>query len=148
MFCDQVSATLIAGKGGDGCVSFHRQKYIAHGGPDGGNGGRGGNVVLRVNRNLNSLIHLKKRTIYTAEVGTAGHRYDKAGRQGKDLVLEVPPGTLVYDEANDRLLVDLVEEGEDFVILPGGRGGFGNAHFATSIRQAPDFAEKVNPGLK
>jgi len=146
MFCDQVSATLIAGRGGDGCASFRREKFVAFGGPDGGNGGKGGSVVLRVNSNLNSLIDIKKQKIYKAEEGTAGHRFDRAGRSGEDLVLEVPPGTLVYNEDTDELMADLVENNEQFVMLEGGKGGFGNAHFTTSIRQAPDFAEKGEPG--
>jgi GTP-binding protein len=146
MFCDQVSVTLIAGRGGDGCVSFRREKYISHGGPDGGNGGKGGSIVLKVNPNLNSLIDLKKRKIYKAESGTPGHRYDKAGKHGNDYILDVPPGTLLYEEESDELIADLVEPGSEYVVLEGGKGGFGNAHFATSVRQAPDFAEKGEPG--
>ena len=113
MFCDQVSATLIAGRGGDGFASFRREKFVAFGGPYGGNGGKGGSVILRVNSNLNSLVDIKKQKIYKAEPGTAGHRFDKAGRNGEDLVLTVPPGTLVYDEEAGDLLTDLVKEGED-----------------------------------
>jgi GTPase len=146
MFCDQVVATLKAGKGGDGFVSFRREKWVAHGGPDGGNGGRGGHIVLRVNPNINSLIDLRNSPQIKAEPGVDGHRFDKAGRRGEDLVLDVPPGTLVYDNKRGDLIVDLVEEGDDFILLRGGRGGFGNAHFTSSVRQAPDFAEKGEPG--
>lgn len=146
MFCDQVTVTLQAGDGGDGFMSFRREKFVARGGPDGGDGGRGGHVILRVNPNLNSLIHLKKKPHYRASPGTAGHRFNKAGAQADDLVLDVPPGTLLYNDKTGDLIVDLVGEGEDFTILYGGKGGFGNAHFTSSIRQAPDFAEKGEPG--
>lgn len=146
MFCDQVLITLIAGKGGDGCVSFRREKFVPFGGPDGGNGGKGGDVILCVDGNLNSLIDLRKKKIYSAESGTAGHRFDKAGRRGEDLILSVPPGTLVFDSETDELLADLVTPEARTVALEGGRGGFGNAHFSSSVRQAPDFAEKGEPG--
>jgi GTP-binding protein len=146
MFCDQVSAIFVAGRGGDGCMSFRREKYVSHGGPDGGNGGKGGDVVIKVDGNLNSLIGLRKQKTYKAESGTAGHRFDKAGRNGESMVVFVPPGTLIYDEETSDLLADLVEPDSEFVLLQGGRGGFGNAHFASSIRQAPDFAEKGEPG--
>lgn len=146
MFCDQVVTILKAGKGGDGFVSFRREKFVPCGGPDGGNGGRGGHVVLRVNPNINSLIDLKNRPYFRAPEGKGGHRFDMAGKRGDDLILEVPPGTLIYDNSTNDLIVDLVEEGEDFVLLHGGRGGYGNAHFTSSVRQAPDFAEKGEPG--
>lgn len=146
MFCDQVSATLIAGKGGDGFMGFRREKFVPRGGPDGGDGGRGGHVLLKVNPNINSLIDIRKRKIYQAEAGENGHRSNRAGRAGEDLILEVPPGTLVYNEETDDLIVDLVKPGEAYQLLEGGRGGYGNAHFATSIRQAPDFAERGEPG--
>ncbi len=146
MFCDQVVLKLVAGKGGEGCTSFRREKFVAHGGPDGGNGGRGGHIVLRVNSNINSLITLRNRPTISASAGTDGHRFDKAGKMGEDLVLDVPPGTLIYNNETGDLMVDLVEEGEDFILLHGGRGGFGNAHFTSSVRQAPDFAEKGEPG--
>lgn len=148
MFCDQVVLTVQAGRGGDGCMSFRREKFVPRGGPDGGDGGRGGHIVLRVNSNLNSLIHLKKKPLYKAEAGVAGHRFDKAGKCAEDLVLEVPPGTLLYNNETDELIVDLVSEGDELVLLYGGKGGFGNAHFTSSIRQAPDFAEKGEPGEK
>ena len=146
MFCDQVILKLVAGKGGEGCASFRREKWVARGGPDGGNGGRGGHIVLRVNPNINSLIDLKNRPTIKATPGKDGHRFDRAGKRGEDLVLDVPPGTLVYNQESGELIVDLVEEGEDFILLRGGRGGFGNAHFTSSVRQAPDFAEKGEPG--
>lgn len=148
MFCDQVFITLVAGSGGDGCMSFRREKYVAEGGPDGGDGGNGGNVVLRVNSNLNSLIDLRHRKIYKAEFGGKGHRFNRAGAGAPDLVLEVPAGTLVYDETSNELLADLVKEGDTFLGARGGRGGYGNAHFASSTRQAPMFAEKGEPGTE
>lgn len=146
MFCDQVEVSVIAGKGGDGFVGFRREKYVPHGGPDGGNGGNGGNVILRVNSNLNSLIDIKKQKFYRADPGVNGHRFDMAGRAGEDLFLEVPPGTLVYSAETGALLADLVVEGRTFTVAKGGRGGHGNAHFASSVRQAPDFAEFGEPG--
>ncbi len=148
MFCDQVFITLVAGSGGDGCMSFRREKYVAEGGPDGGDGGNGGNVILRVNSNLNSLIDLRHRKIYKAEFGEKGHRFNRAGAGAPDLVLEVPAGTLVYDETSNELLADLVKEGDTFLGARGGRGGYGNAHFASSTRQAPMFAEKGEPGAE
>jgi len=138
--------TVIAGAGGDGFVSFRREKYIAHGNPDGGDGGRGGHVVLKVNENLNTLYHLRNRRVYKGESGVGGHRSDRAGRRGEDLVLEVPPGTLVYSQETEELLSDLVEPGAEYVVAHGGKGGFGNAHFTSSTRQAPNFAEKGEPG--
>lgn len=146
MFCDQVSVTLVAGSGGDGCMSFRREKYVSRGGPDGGNGGRGGHIILKVNPNLNSLIDFRKQKIYTAEAGRSGHRFDKAGRAGEELLLDVPSGTLVFNDETNELLVDLIELGQSHIVLEGGRGGFGNAHFVSSVRQAPDFAEKGEPG--
>jgi GTPase len=146
MFCDQVEVTLKAGDGGDGFASFRREKFIARGGPDGGDGGRGGHVVLKVSSNLNTLFHLRKKPIHRGEEGVGGHRFDKAGRQGEDLILEIPPGTLVYSSETDDLIVDMVENGDEFILLHGGKGGFGNAHFTSSVRQAPDFAEKGEPG--
>lgn len=146
MFCDQVFITLNAGSGGNGCMSFRREKYVAEGGPDGGDGGHGGSIVLRVDSNLNSLIDLKHQKIYKAESGTAGHRFNRAGAAAEDLVLNVPAGTLVYDETSGKLLCDLVKDGDTFLAARGGRGGYGNAHFASSTRQAPMFAEKGEPG--
>lgn len=145
-FCDQVSIVLKAGDGGNGMVSFRREKFVPYGGPDGGDGGDGGAVVLRVNLNHNTLIHFQNRHCYSAENGEKGHRFNRAGHAGKDLVLEVPPGTQVYGETTGDLIVDLVEPQMDYVILKGGRGGYGNAHFKSSVRQAPDFAEWGEPG--
>ncbi|KKT75815.1 MAG: GTPase obg, partial [Candidatus Peregrinibacteria bacterium GW2011_GWA2_44_7] len=116
------------------------------GGPDGGDGGRGGHLIFKVDPNLNSLIHLRKKSIWKAEPGQDGHRFNKAGHAGEDLILNVPPGTLVYDQGKNKLLFDLVDSDQEVVFLEGGKGGFGNAHFVSSVRQAPLFGEKGEPG--
>ncbi|MFA5842390.1 MAG: GTPase ObgE [Candidatus Gracilibacteria bacterium] len=146
MFCDQVSITVKAGNGGNGYIGYRREKFIPYGGPDGGDGGKGGDLVFFVNPNLNTLIDFRKKVFYEAECGQNGQRCNRAGRMGPDLVLDVPPGTQIYDEKTGRLVVDLIEPGTRFVFIKGGRGGYGNAHFTSSVRQTPDFAEKGEPG--
>lgn len=146
MFCDQVTITVKAGNGGDGYVGFRREKYVPYGGPDGGDGGRGGEVIFRVNPNINTLIDFKGRPLYEAEAGEKGHRFDMAGHKGEPLIVDIPPGTQVYNDATNELIIDLVKPGEEFLILKGGKGGYGNAHFTSSVRQAPDFAELGEPG--
>ncbi len=144
MFCDEVKAHFKAGKGGDGAVSYRREKYISKGGPDGGDGGRGGNVVLKADENWTTLSDFKSKSVFKAENGGRGGKRDKAGAAGEDLVLLVPVGTIVYD--GDDMIADLVEHEEEFVVAKGGKGGFGNAHFSTSVRQTPDFAELGEEG--
>ncbi|RDI94520.1 GTPase ObgE [Meiothermus sp. QL-1] len=147
MFRDVLEITVEAGRGGDGCISFRREKYIAKGGPDGGDGGDGGSVVLRARGEVDSLSTLSKR-VYRAESGQHGMGKGLSGRSGRDLVVEVPRGTRVYDAESGALLADLVEEGQSFVAALGGKGGRGNAHFVTPTRQAPRFAEAGEPGEK
>ena len=147
MFRDTLEITVVAGHGGDGVVSFFREKYLPKGGPDGGDGGRGGSVYLKAGSGVDSLAKLSKRQ-YKAERGQHGKGKDMAGRAGKDLVVEVPLGTRVYDAETGELLADLVLEGQTALVARGGEGGYGNAHFATATRQAPRFALGGLPGEK
>ncbi|GBD18208.1 GTPase Obg [bacterium HR27] len=146
MFYDQAKIYVKAGNGGDGAVSFHREKYVPRGGPDGGDGGRGGNVYLRVDPSLNTLLPFSYHQHFRAENGQPGQGNRKSGRDGADLYIDVPPGTVVIDEATGDVLGDLVEPGEVLLVARGGLGGRGNQHFATPSRQVPRFAEKGAPG--
>ena len=140
MFVDKVRITVIGGRGGDGAVAFHREKYIASGGPDGGDGGHGGNVILRVNDNLTTLLDFRYKRKYAAQAGANGQGKRMSGKRGEHLVIEVPRGTVVRDTATNAIIVDM-STGEDFILAKGGRGGWGNAHFATPTRQVPRFAK-------
>ena len=144
MFVDKVRITVIGGRGGDGAVAFHREKYVASGGPDGGDGGHGGSVVLRVNDNLSTLLDFRYKRKYAAQTGANGAGRKMSGKRGEPLIIEVPRGTVVRDAESNQIIVDM-STGEDFVIAKGGRGGWGNAHYATPTRQAPRFAKA---GLK
>lgn len=141
MFFDEVRLELEGGKGGNGFVSFHTEKYIDHGFPDGGDGGDGGDLILMSDENFNTLQHFQGRKHYIAGLGTNGHKNNRAGHSGEDLILKVPIGTIVHDDKNGGILFDFVKNNQKLLICKGGRGGFGNGHFASSIRQAPDFAE-------
>ncbi len=141
MFCDEVRIEVNSGKGGNGSISFRREKYIPKGGPDGGDGGRGGDVIFTVNPHLNTLYNLKGKRVFHAEVGEQGKGNNKHGRNGEPLVIEVPEGTLVYDEDTGDLLADLNSAQSQITVCRGGRGGYGNAHFVSSVRRAPEFAE-------
>ncbi len=144
-FVDRAPLTVKSGNGGNGCVSFHREKFIQNGGPDGGDGGRGGDVVLLADENMHTLLDFRFRSKYTAENGGDGGPNRKNGKRGADLVIKVPVGTVVHDKMTGALVADMYEAGRRKVILSGGRGGWGNARFATPTRQAPNFAK---PGLK
>jgi GTP-binding protein len=146
VFIDEVEIEVVAGKGGDGCVSFRREKYIPKGGPNGGDGGKGGDVVVEATSNLSTLLDYRYRKKNRAENGKPGGPNNRTGANGEDLVLKVPCGTLVYDADTGALLGDLVEKGERVVVARGGRGGKGNARFATPTRQAPDFAQPGKEG--
>ncbi len=146
MFFDEVKISVTSGDGGDGCVAFRREKFVPFGGPSGGNAGKGGNVYLVVDRNLNSLVHFKKRVHFKAGSGGRGSGQKQQGKRGEDRVVPVPPGTMVYDADTGELLVDLVEEGERVQVARGGRGGRGNAAFASPTNQAPRLAEHGEPG--
>jgi GTP-binding protein len=146
-FVDEVRITVTSGDGGRGCVSFRREKFVPRGGPDGGDGGKGGDVVLVADRNLNTLLDYRYRREIRAERGAHGGGAGRTGAQGQDVELRVPVGTVVRDEAGDGTeLADLSRPGERLVVARGGRGGRGNARFATPTRQAPDFATPGEPG--
>ena len=140
MFVDKVRITVIAGRGGDGAVAFHREKYVASGGPDGGDGGHGGSVILRVNDNMSTLLDFRYKRKYAAQAGENGAGRKMSGKRGQPLVIEVPRGTVVRDAETNQIIVDM-STGEDFVIAKGGRGGWGNSHYATATRQVPRFAK-------
>lgn len=146
MFIDEAHIQVISGKGGDGAVHFRREKYVPFGGPDGGDGGRGGDVILEVVATLNTLSRFQHQRRFKAEDGSHGGGSNKTGKSGEDLVIPVPPGTVVYDSGSEGVLGDLVEPGERLVVCRGGRGGRGNARFATSRNQAPRIAERGEPG--
>ncbi len=146
MFVDEAVFKVKSGNGGNGVVSFRREKFEAMGGPDGGDGGNGGDIILEVDEGLNTLADFKYKNIYKAENGSHGRGKDQRGRDGKDLHLAVPPGTLVYNDDNNQLLVDLKKNGQQFVVAKGGKGGRGNARFKKSTRKAPKFAENGEKG--
>ncbi|MDD4352007.1 MAG: GTPase ObgE [Candidatus Gracilibacteria bacterium] len=146
MFCDQAEIKVKAGKGGDGLVGWRREKYCPYGGPDGGDGGGGGNVILRVNCNLNTLSDFRRAKLFKAEDGENGAGNNMHGKSAEDLILEVPEGTQVTSLVSKKNICDLTTDGQEFILARGGRGGFGNAHFTSSTRQAPDFAELGEPG--
>ncbi|HHI97261.1 MAG TPA: GTPase ObgE [Thermodesulfatator atlanticus] len=145
-FIDQVKIYVKAGDGGPGCVSFRREKYVPRGGPDGGDGGKGGDVVLVASSQLHTLYDFYHQTHFRAENGRPGMGKKMKGRDGRDLILYVPVGTVVRDAETGEILYDFTREGERFVVARGGRGGRGNARFATPTRQAPRFAEPGEPG--
>jgi GTP-binding protein len=136
-FIDEASLYVKAGDGGRGCVSFRREKYVPKGGPDGGDGGKGGDVVIVGRKNLISLLDFKYKRIYKAESGKPGGGKNKTGRNGADLYIRVPLGTEVHDEENGLLLTDIIEDGQTFVAVQGGRGGRGNTRFVTPVRRVP-----------
>ena len=144
MFVDTAKVSLKAGKGGDGAVSFRREIYIPKGGPDGGDGGKGGNIIFRADKNTNTLVDFRFTPILTAENGKNGSGQRSAGRSGKDLVVDVPLGTIV--RKNGKTIADLTKDGQEAIIAKGGDGGYGNAHFKSSTRQAPIIAEVGEPG--
>ena len=144
MFVDTATVSLKAGKGGDGAVSFRHEIYIPKGGPDGGDGGKGGDIIFRADKDTNTLIDFRFTPILTAEDGKNGSGQRSAGRSGKDLIIEVPIGTVVKKDG--VVLADLTEDGEESIIAKGGSGGFGNAHFKSSTRQTPRIAEVGEPG--
>ena len=145
MFIDEVRIQVVSGKGGDGAVHFRREKYVPFGGPDGGDGGRGGDIILEVVPTLNTLSKFQHQRKFKAQDGARGGGSNKSGKSGEDLVIPVPPGTVVYDGATGQVLGDLVEPGERLLVAKGGRGGRGNARFATSRNQAPRVAERGEP---
>ena len=145
MFIDQAKIVIRSGKGGNGSVSFRREPFVPEGGPDGGDGGRGGSVIFVADENLRTLMDFRYKTKYQAENGQQGSAQRCFGKSGTDLVIRVPAGTLVREKESGRVVADLYEPGQRRVLLHGGRGGWGNVKFATATRQAPNFAK---PGVK
>ncbi len=143
---DRAKILVRAGNGGNGAITFRREKYVPRGGPSGGDGGKGGDVILRVSLSENTLMRLRYLTHYEAENAGNGQKSNRHGKNGADRVVLVPAGTVVRDADSGELLADLTREGDELVVVRGGRGGLGNSHFATSVRQAPRVAEKGEPG--
>ena len=148
MFIDKARIFVKSGNGGTGAVSFRREKYVPAGGPDGGDGGNGASVIFEVDLGLRTLMDFKYQRKYVAEHGEDGSKKRKAGRNGEDLILKVPPGTIIRDEATGLVIADLKEEGDRAVVAKGGRGGKGNQHFANAVRQAPAFARSGSDGVE
>ena len=146
MFTDYVKILASAGKGGNGAISFRHEKYVAAGGPDGGDGGKGGDVYFKVDKDANTLIEFRFKKKFKAENGENGMGARKYGKSGKDLYINVPIGTVIKDVQTNRIIADLSEKDEKVLVLKGGRGGLGNSHFATATRQAPRFAQDGEPG--
>lgn len=146
MFIDKAKIFVKAGKGGNGSISFRREKYIAAGGPDGGDGGNGGNVVFKVDLGMTTLMDFKYKRKYVAENGGDGERRHRKGKKGDDIVIFVPQGTIIRDKESNRLIADLSDPEKEVVLARGGNGGWGNAHFATAVRQTPNFAKNGQPG--
>lgn len=141
MFVDRAKITIRSGKGGDGAVSFRREPFVPEGGPDGGDGGKGGDVIFMADSSLRTLMDFRFKRKYEAENGQNGMKKKKFGKAGEDLIIKVPPGTVVIDEESGLMMYDLVEAGDSFVAAKGGKGGKGNVHYKNSVRQAPNFAE-------
>ena len=148
MFIDKARIYVEAGNGGDGMSSFRREKFVEKGGPNGGNGGRGGNVILRADNSLNTLIDFRYKRKFIAKRGDKGGVSNMTGHRGEDVIIKVPLGTVVRDDETNIMIADLTEDGQEFIAAKGGRGGKGNACYATSTKRAPTFAEKGEPGTK
>ncbi|GAA0177337.1 GTPase ObgE [Clostridium sediminicola] len=146
MFLDKAKIFVKSGDGGHGCIAFRREKFVSRGGPEGGDGGKGGSVILVADKQLTTLLDFKYKRKFVAERGVDGGRSKCSGKKGEDLIIKVPAGTVVKDYETKKVMVDLAHDGDEFVISKGGRGGRGNQHFATPTRQAPEFAEPGMPG--
>ncbi len=146
MFKDTSKIFIQAGKGGDGAVTFHREKYVAAGGPDGGDGGNGGNVVAVASKDVSTLIDFRYKKKYMAQDGGNGRDGRRSGKNGEDLIIKFPCGTIIRDLESGKVICDLKADGDQFIIAKGGNGGWGNSHFATSTRQTPKFAKSGLPG--
>ncbi len=147
-FIDEVEITIRSGDGGNGCVGWRREKFVPRGGPDGGNGGRGGHVIFLADENFNTLMHFRGQKVFPAENGIKGAGSQMDGAHGEDLVLRVPVGTLLYHQETGELICDLSEHGQEYTAAEGGRGGLGNAFFQTSTNRAPHYAQKGEPGVE
>lgn len=147
-FLDEAVIIAQSGDGGRGCISFRREKYIPKGGPDGGDGGNGGNVIIKGTRRLHTLNDYKSRSFFKAQNGRPGKGKNQTGKDGKNVIIKVPLGTEVFDDETGELLADLIQDNQEIIILPGGKGGRGNQHFATSTNRAPRVAQPGLPGQK
>lgn len=147
MFIDSAKFTVVSGKGGQGCASFRREKFVVQGGPDGGDGGKGGNVYFLVDNNTDTLSFYKGRKLFKAENGKQGMGGNMTGKSGESLALVVPPGTQIIDDETDEVLFDLLENGEKLLFLEGGKGGLGNIHFKNSRNQRPTYFQPGLPGI-
>jgi GTP-binding protein len=145
-FLDEVLITLQSGDGGNGCVSFRREKHVAKGGPDGGDGGKGGDVLFKATSRMHTLYNFHFKKHFKAERGRHGRGKNQSGKSGKDLTILVPPGTIIKEAEAGRILKELVKNGETFLIACGGRGGLGNQHFASSTKRAPRYAQEGESG--
>lgn len=146
MFIDRAKIIAVSGAGGDGMVAFRREKYVPRGGPSGGDGGKGGSVIVRANSDLNTLINFRRHRKFAAKAGANGGAKEMFGKAAQDVSVEVPLGTMVYDDKTNELLADLTQNGQEVMVAKGGHGGRGNSHFATSAVRAPTYAEKGEPG--
>ena len=145
-FIDEAIITVSSGHGGRGCVSFRREKYIPRGGPDGGNGGNGGSIIFKADPGKRTLYEFKTKRSFAAQNGSPGKGRQQTGKNGKDTIISLPPGTLIIDTETDRVIKDIVDTGTTFVFLKGGRGGKGNKHFTSSTYRSPKFAQPGEPG--
>lgn len=145
-FIDEAKFFVKAGDGGNGCVSFRREKFVPKGGPNGGDGGRGGSVIIRASKSVNSLIDFRYRSHFKAERGSNGQGKDMHGRKGKDCIIVVPAGSIIKDSETGEVIKDLTEDGEELLVAAGGKGGFGNPHFASGSNRTPRIATKGKPG--
>ncbi len=146
MFTDKARIFIKAGRGGNGAISFHREKYVAAGGPDGGDGGKGGNVIFRAELGMTTLMDFRYKRKYVAENGADGAGKRQKGKKGEDIIIKVPQGTVVRDAESNRIIADLSNPDKEVVLARGGNGGWGNAHFATAVRQTPNFAKNGQNG--
>lgn len=146
MFIDRAKIIVVSGAGGDGMVSFRREKYVPRGGPSGGDGGRGGSVILRANSDLNTLINFRRHRKFAAKPGAKGGAKEMFGKNAEDVIVDVPLGTIVYDDRTGEVLADMTQNGQQVMVVKGGHGGRGNSHFATPAVRAPTYAEKGEPG--
>ncbi len=148
MFADRAKIIIKSGKGGDGHVSFRREKYVPNGGPDGGDGGKGGDIIFVVDKGMNTLADYRHRRKFAAENGEEGGKRNCHGKKGQDLILKVPEGTIIRDAQSDKVIADMSGENERQVVLRGGNGGLGNQHYATSTMQAPKYAKPGQDGME
>ena len=145
-FLDQVKICVTSGNGGDGCVSFRREKYIEYGGPDGGNGGKGSDIIFQTNKNLNTLIDFRYKQHFKGKSGERGKNKNKTGANAKDIIIKVPPGTQILSEDKSVIIYDMINNNENFILTRGGKGGLGNSHYKSSTNRAPRKFTKGETG--